>query len=569
MKKCIRILAVTVLLTLCMAGAAADQYTYIQTNISGSRTGYLNADIAISGDGTRGSLFYVNSDGNGELVLEQTKGECYSWDYTKIISGVIGSAEEWGKYEIEVNDLDAHTYRTYQWDKTYYNDSFTVPLEKSGRYYIYVRPYSQSEMTASYTVTQFDSWNTPPRWWIKTRKNCTVSTEYTPSASEAAEMASKAAGNGASAVNNTVQKSTQDTSTATVVIQYITDDGKYNLSETQTLQAGTHTIKSKKMDGYTLRSDATPGSVTVTVKNGVADPSNIIFLFKKEEIPVQQSVTGTVQVYYQAIDGSWSATGTSMEYYPGTHIVYSGYDTYQYNGVTYRLIAGQSPTTVTVYENGSVSMSPIVFYFEREQSSASSSANRAKRPGEHISFGSYPQTASGRDDTPMQWIVLDVKGENVLLISEKILDGIKYHNYSGNVTWANCSLRDWLNSEFYYRAFSDYERQFICTTWHDNAEDTVFILDPDEARSINLVDNYAWRKGIATEYAKSTGMYYENGSSASWWLRTSRSTDSIPWAYASGSNVKDSGEPANGTSSKGGARNGVRPVIWVNMQALR
>ena len=78
MKKCIRILAVTVLLTLCMAGAAADQYTYIQTNISGSRTGYLNADIAISGDGTRGSLFYVNSDGNGELVLEQTKGECYS-----------------------------------------------------------------------------------------------------------------------------------------------------------------------------------------------------------------------------------------------------------------------------------------------------------------------------------------------------------------------------------------------------------------------------------------------------------------------------------------------------------
>ena len=282
MKKSIWLLIIAALLLSYVTSALADQYTYIQTNIDGARTGYLNADIAFNGNGTRGSLFYVNSDGKGKLVLEQKKGECYTLGYSQLIQGITGRAEEWGKYEIEVNDLDAHTYRTYQWDNTYNNDTFTISLEKSGRYYIYVRPYTQSEMTSSYTITQFGSWNTPPRWWIKERRNCTVSTEYTPSFSEQLGASSKAVGNAVSDAINSAQKPAQDNSTAAVVIQYITDDGKYNLTETQILSAGTHTIKSKTMDGYTLKTNVTPGNVTVTVKNGVADPSNIIFLFEKQ-----------------------------------------------------------------------------------------------------------------------------------------------------------------------------------------------------------------------------------------------------------------------------------------------
>ena len=118
------------------------------------------------------------------------------------------------------------------------------------------------------------------------------------------------------------------------------------------------------MDGYTLRSDATPGSVTVTVKNGVADPSNIIFLFKKEEIPAQQSVTGTVQVYYQAIDNSWTIDGGIREFSPGSHYIYPDVETYQYYGTNYTLI-GDQYAVITVYDNGVVSSNPVFFYFEK------------------------------------------------------------------------------------------------------------------------------------------------------------------------------------------------------------
>lgn len=395
MKKNIWILALIVLLSLCTSNAIAEQDTYFQIKNNVTKC-YRNADISLNGDGRRGSLFYVNSDGNGELVLEQTQGFCYSSGF---IAGVAGYAEEWGKYEIEVHSLDTFACSTYQWNKSYFNDTYTIQLNKSGRYYIYIRPYTQTEMTRSYTATTFSNWNIPPRWWIKSKKNCTVSIEYIPSASEMAELLAKDTNSGAVNINRDQQTQRQDTSTASVVIQYITDDGKYNLSETQILSAGTHVINNKRMDGYILRSDATPGSVTVTVKNGTANPSNIIFLFTKEETPAQRSVTGTVQIYYQAIDGSWSENGTSIEYYPGTHTVYSGYDTYQHNGIMYRMIAGQSPTTVTVYEDGRVSMNPIVFYFEKEPAGGGSSSLEQKaiicrqpifpRPGPNLGKNEY------------------------------------------------------------------------------------------------------------------------------------------------------------------------------------
>ena len=47
---------------------------------------------------------------------------------------------------------------------------------------------------------------------------------------------------------------------------------------------------------------------------------------------------------------------------------------------------------------------------------------------------------------PIKWIVLGTSGSESILISSKILDGgRKYNNLYGECTWAESSLRDWLN----------------------------------------------------------------------------------------------------------------------------
>ena len=68
--------------------------------------------------------------------------------------------------------------------------------------------------------------------------------------------------------------------------------------------------------------------------------------------------------------------------------------------------------------------------------------------GEYISFGHYPQTASGTDDMPIEWIVLEADGDSALLLSRYALDCQPFNTKQDFVTWETCTLRKWLNSDF-------------------------------------------------------------------------------------------------------------------------
>lgn len=132
-----------------------------------------------SGDGETETVFFVQSYGKGKMTLSQIKGTCTELSYTKLFSGAMGTAEEWGKYTIEVAHEDSGTYKVYQWDKTFNNDSYTIKFDRPGAYYVYVRPYTQSEMTASWTLDRFGAWSEPPYWWIDSKSNCTIISEPT------------------------------------------------------------------------------------------------------------------------------------------------------------------------------------------------------------------------------------------------------------------------------------------------------------------------------------------------------------------------------------------------------
>ena len=83
--------------------------------------------------------------------------------------------------------------------------------------------------------------------------------------------------------------------------------------------------------------------------------------------------------------------------------------------------------------------------------------------GDYIKFGKYEQdnnTSNGKED--IEWLVLDLADNRILVISKYVLDEQPYHTSENEyVDWETCSIRAWLNNEFYNSAFSDKEKAQI------------------------------------------------------------------------------------------------------------
>lgn len=112
--------------------------------------------------------------------------------------------------------------------------------------------------------------------------------------------------------------------------------------------------------------------------------------------------------------------------------------------------------------------------------------------GDEISFGVY-------EKKPIKWNVVDVQDGLYLLVAATNVTLLPYHNEGGSADsssplyhaneWSDCTLRKWLNSEFYEAAFDDVAKAAIVTCSLDNSiseggdksggsntEDNVFIL---------------------------------------------------------------------------------------------
>ena len=81
-----------------------------------------------------------------------------------------------------------------------------------------------------------------------------------------------------------------------------------------------------------------------------------------------------------------------------------------------------------------------------------------------VEFGTYPFDADGTPK-PIKWVILNQDGERSLLFSAFELECKPYHSKKfADITWDRCSLRKWLNEDFYSAAFSAAEQQKILTT---------------------------------------------------------------------------------------------------------
>lgn len=91
------------------------------------------------------------------------------------------------------------------------------------------------------------------------------------------------------------------------------------------------------------------------------------------------------------------------------------------------------------------------------------------KPGYVVEFGTYEQNKDTNDGAePIEWYVLDVKDDKALLLSKYILENMPYHKYEEEITWKNCTLREWLNGTFYETAFTAEEKQRIATSLLEN-----------------------------------------------------------------------------------------------------
>ena len=94
------------------------------------------------------------------------------------------------------------------------------------------------------------------------------------------------------------------------------------------------------------------------------------------------------------------------------------------------------------------------------------------RVGDIVTFGNYEQdnnTANGKE--PIEWIILDKREDgSLVLMSKYALDSKQYNTQDTSVTWETCTLRKWLNEDFYNAAFSTQEQAKIVPVTIENED---------------------------------------------------------------------------------------------------
>ena len=232
--------------------------------------------------------------------------------------------------------------------------------------------------------------------------------------------------------------------------------------------------------------------------------------------------------------------------------------------------------------------------------------DRIPEAGDHIFFGHYEQDNDLKNEPePIEWRVLEVKGDEMLLLSEYILDAQPFNDADGGNQWNNSTLREWLNKEFMEAAFSAEEATAILLTEIDNSaaqvyyfgpgspntEDHVFLLSyaevanyyktPDDARG--KTTNYAKPKILEyyeansfTSGMRSTGTYlgkrtYGDQEYDPWWFRSPGGNN---WHKTTCSFSGKGGNDYTSTWRKNTLHcdkvlcqscMGIRPAMWINI----
>ena len=197
--------------------------------------------------------------------------------------------------------------------------------------------------------------------------------------------------------------------------------------------------------------------------------------------------------------------------------------------------------------------------------SCSEKKSNDDRVGEIIQFGAYT------------WRILDIQAGRALVVSENILEQRQYHTSYASITWADCSLRVYLNGEFYNsNAFTNADRarivqvtnvnennQWYGTNGGVNTQDRIFLLSIAEVVQYfgdsGQFDNRPPGALYIDDQYNTNRIATFNGSASWWWLRSPGSDTSNASFVQSGGNLIVIGGPVHLPYG------GVRPALWLNL----
>ncbi len=231
----------------------------------------------------------------------------------------------------------------------------------------------------------------------------------------------------------------------------------------------------------------------------------------------------------------------------------------------------QENQDVSEPENSSEQTSEIINTAAPEDSGENPGSTNER--AEMIVFGSYEQdgnTSNGKE--PIEWRVLAKEEDRILVISELGLAREKYNETYEETSWETCTLRQWLNSSFLNKAFSEEEQARILETTvtaeknpdygTDAGNDTVdrlFLLSIDEARTYFSGNDD--RELEATEMMNEMEDYFVFCCNAKWpwWLRSpGYITKTATGVDLDGTLFTDGVDP--------GEEYAVRPALWLKVE---
>jgi len=187
------------------------------------------------------------------------------------------------------------------------------------------------------------------------------------------------------------------------------------------------------------------------------------------------------------------------------------------------------------------------------------------------------------------WNILDIKNNAALIITEGIIEHRRYHDAYEEITWAECSLRKYLNGEFYDR-FSAVDQSRIIPVinknldnqWYgsrggEDTEDRIFLLSLEEVSCKYFGDSSSklynpgknqryWFERKDENNSKRIAVNNKEEWYYWWWLRSpGRVNKKAVYMFPNGNIGIQGNNIFKGNIAEGECRGGIRPALWLNL----
>lgn len=198
--------------------------------------------------------------------------------------------------------------------------------------------------------------------------------------------------------------------------------------------------------------------------------------------------------------------------------------------------------------------------------------------GEKITFDKY------------EWRVLDMQNNAALIITEDIIEQRAYHDVYKDITWADCSLRKYLNNEFYDKfTIANKSRiipvinknpgnQWYGSTGGADTRDSIFLLSLEEVTCQYFGDSSTklynpgknqryWFERKDENNSKRLARLQGKDWHWWWWLRSpGRVNVKAVYIFGTDGNIGIQGNNIlKGNISDGKCTGGIRPTLWLKL----